>query len=167
MVNQQEFVLTVWNNDNNKPGEIIYQKPMTLPLFGDSINEYQTYKLDEPLAVSGTFYMGWKQNSNTNLNIGFDRNNDASSHIFYNTDGSWTNTFYYGALMIRPMLGQRFSLANINEAKAENNFKIYPNPLSGNVLKLSYDKNINDMYINIFDMMGRLVFRIKTEENWI
>ncbi len=161
MVNQQEFVLTVWNNDNNKPGEIIYQKPMTLPLFGDSINEYQTYKLDEPLAVSGTFYVGWKQNSNTNLNIGFDRNNDASSHIFYNTDGSWTNTFYYGALMIRPMLGQRFSLANINEAKAENNFKIYPNPLSGNVLKLSYDKNINDMYINIFDMMGRLVFQDK------
>ena len=39
------------------------------------------------------------------INLGMDRNNNASEHTFYKVGGGWQQSFIYGALMIRPYLG--------------------------------------------------------------
>ncbi len=156
--NQQNFYLTIWNNVNNKPGDVIYEQALVLPIFEDSINEFHTYKLEEPLFVSGTFYVGWRQTSEYNLNIGFDRNNNASENIFYNTDGAWVNSFYTGALMIRPMLGKSFSMVGMDESIAAIDVQLYPNPNNGNFLNLKYPENMdNNAVVNVFDVTGRLI----------
>lgn len=160
--NQQSFYLTIWNNLNNKPGEIIYEQAMVLPIFEDSINEFHTYKLDEPLYVSGTFYVGWRQTTEHNLNLGFDRNNNSSENIFYNTDGVWVNSFYTGSLMIRPMLGKRFSMVGMDEPNVDLDVQLYPNPNNGNVLYLKYSENMDaNAMVNVFDITGRLIFSEK------
>lgn len=164
--NQQNFYLTVWDNINDKPGNVIYEKPFTLPMFEDSIFMFHTYKLEEPILVSGTFYVGWRQNTAANLNIGFDRNNDASSHIFYNTDGAWNNTLYTGALMIRPMMGKHFSMVNVKEEVFQPELSFYPNPNNGNTLFFRYNQiDLKDAILNIYDLRGRVLYRNNLTEN--
>lgn len=158
--NQQSFWLTVWNDNNGKPGTVLYEKPFTLPIFEDSIFAFHTYKLDEPILVNGTFYVGWRQTTSANLNVGFDRNNNASSHIFYNTDGVWNNSIYKGALMIRPMMGKRFSMVKIDETIAEADFGLYPNPNNGNVLHIKYNEIEHaQAMLSIYDLRGRTIIK--------
>ncbi len=157
--NQQNFYLTIWNNINNKPGNVIYEHPMSLPVFEDSINEFHTYKLEEPIYISGTFYVGWRQTTEYNLNLGFDRNNNSSENIFYNTDGAWVNSFYTGSLMIRPLLGKRFSMVGIDEPNLAIDVQLYPNPNDGNILYLKYSELMdNNAMLSVFDLTGRLIF---------
>lgn len=104
------FYITVWDDNNGHPGNIIYQdSERRKPLF-DGFNRYVRYLLDEPLICSGTIYVGLQQTSADFINLGFDRNNDASSHILYLTGSEWQTTILRGALMLRPAFGHRATL---------------------------------------------------------
>lgn len=106
--NERYFHLAVWGDLNGiPPGDLLYIKENQKPIFGNELFEFQTYYLDEPLPVQGTFYVGWIQQTSNNLNLGFDASNDVSDKIFYNVTGEWVNSSYKGALMIRPLLGKK------------------------------------------------------------
>jgi hypothetical protein len=164
--NVQYFWLTVWNDNNGQPGSVIYEQNNMRPNLGDSLNQFRTYAFDEPIALSGTFYIGWRQTTNDNLNVGFDRNHDASSKIFYNSDGTWSNTIYSGALMMRPMLGKTFSGVNIEE-KHLPMISIYPNPVTGKTFSVTMDENCADYRYKIMDLAGRVVAeeKIRNQNN--
>ncbi len=154
--NTQYFWLTVWNDVGGKPGSVIYEQNSIRPRFGDSLNSFLTYEFNQPIAVAGTFYIGWRQTTDHNLNIGFDRNNNVSNKIFYNSNGVWENPIYSGALMMRPMLGKSFSGVNIEES-AKTEIQIYPNPVTGK----SFSVNLADDYhlytYRILDITGRTI----------
>lgn len=154
--NAQPFWLTVWSDVAGKPGSVIYEKYHTTPTLSDSLNQYLTYQFDQPIALSGTFYIGWRQTTSNNLNLGFDRNNNASSKIFYNSNGTWENTIYSGALMMRPMLGKTFSGVGVEEIGSLN-LKIYPNPITGNNFTVDLSDDYTDYNYQIFDLAGRVV----------
>jgi hypothetical protein len=154
--NVQYFWLTVWNDNNGQPGSIIYEQNSMRPVFGDSLNQYLTYEFNQPVPVTGTFYVGWRQTTADNLNVGFDRNNDASSKIYFNSNGVWENTFYVGALMMRPMLGKKFSGVQIAE-NAKINIAIYPNPNSGTQFTADFTDNYGSLNYKIIDLTGRVV----------
>ena len=67
-----------------------------------------------PVTCSGTIYVGLEQNSTDYINLGFDRNNDASSNILYLTGTSWQTSILRGALMLRPGFGHSATL-DVNE----------------------------------------------------
>lgn len=154
--NVQYFWLSVWNDNGGKPGSVIYEQNSMRPQFGDSLNQYQTYKLNNPILVSGTFYIGWRQTTADNLNLGFDRNNNVSSKIFYNSNGIWENTIYSGALMMRPMLGKSFSGVTISE-NSKIEISIYPNPNSGTQFTADFVDNSGILNYKIIDLTGRVV----------
>ena len=145
--NEQFFTLTVWNDLNGQPGDIIYSEERRKPKFSDSLYQFYRIPLNEPLPVQGTIYVGWIQNTPHNLNVGFDANNDVSQHIFYNTTGTWTRSSYKGALMIRPVLGK----LPINRPDAKSTtielFRIAPNP--------SYDGQIKIKFLNYPNITSR------------
>lgn len=126
--NERYFHLAVWGDLNGIPGDLLYIKENQKPLFGNELFEFQTYYLDEPLPVQGTFYVGWIQQTSNNLNLGFDASNDVSDKIFYNVTGEWVNSSYKGALMIRPLLGKKIGEQPPEKATSANNFLIVPNP---------------------------------------
>ena len=138
--NQQFFTLTVWNDLNGKPGDIIYAKERRKPQFSDSLYQFYRVPLDEPLPVQGTIYVGWIQNTTHNLNVGFDANNDVSHRIFYNTTGTWTRSSYKGALMIRPVLGKSPATQPDSKSSPIELFRLTPNP--------SYDGQISFKFLN-------------------
>lgn len=165
---QKYFYLTIWADNNQKPGNILYQKTGMKPLYEDSLNEFHTYKLDTALYLSGTFYVGWEQLDDSNLNLGYDKNTDAKSNILYNTAGSWLTSSYAGALMIRPVFGKNFSLAGIHESETQQvQFSVYPNPVNGEVLHLSTKESFDhsNIAITIFDIYGKCVLNLPYAES--
>jgi hypothetical protein len=135
--NLQYFTLTVWKSDAiGKPGDIVFEKKGVKAYFTDSLNKYQTISLDTVLFIDNNhfpdrvFFIGWQQTTDDNLNVGFDRYNDASRHIFYNTSGTWLKSTFKGALMIRPIVGLENPVGILQPGSVQNSFEVYPNPTS-------------------------------------
>jgi hypothetical protein len=166
---QKNFNLMVWADDGGKPGKVLYKSKKYLkPLYSDSLNKFYTYILDTAeLLVLGndnlTFYVGWLQQTDNNLNVGWDSTSNAQANILYNIDGSWKNTSFHGALMIRPCLGPSLVKGKHTPFTGDDNhLSVYPNPTHGLFsLELppafaGYD-DPEDYRLTIFNILGEKV----------
>lgn len=160
--NQQNFFLTVWNDRNGKPGDVIYAAEGKRPEFEGALNAFASYPLesDQPLIVGDTFYVGWVQQTGDNLNVGFDRHRDASASIFYNTNNDrWLNSNFQGALMIRPVFGEYTAPTKGNAGSVKDAITLYPNPVSNRVLNFRLNQPLpeiaQDGKVELYDLMGR------------
>ena len=160
--NLQPFYLTVWNNNGNIPGDTLYSCSQIYPAFENGLNQYHTYFLQRPVKVSGTIYVGFVQTTDDNLNLGFDRNTDSHANIFYNSSGTWMNSFMTGSLMIRPVFGMQ-TLAVNDIAKSDFAYRFYPNPLNTEALNIELkpelNKSVSNYTIYIYNMFGNLVYQ--------
>ncbi len=168
-VSNKLFLLTVWNDNNGVPGEIIYQDetffPRT-PIYPTTNNGFHTYYFHENLKVktNGAFYIGWKQFDSQRLNIGFDKNIVNNSNNFYsnNSGGTWNISQIEGSVMMRPV----FSTAMDNELNIaekvinDSEMSLFPNPSSGKINV----KNTSPSYegFDIYTLQG--TFLISTYE---
>ena len=139
--------------------------------YSENLNEFHTYFLDEPVGVNGIFYIGWSQLSNANLNIGYDRYNNAQEHIFSNTQGIWEQSPNQGAILMRPLLGKKFNFSGVNGLElAKAAFYIYPNPVKGNDIFIRhqgqgvYDFQPEDYTIKLFSMLGNIIYEGNYQE---
>ena len=155
--NVAPFTLMVWANDgvcadgSEGPGTVLYEMPAQLPEFADDYLDFVPYYLDEPLPVSGTFYVGFYQDNDVQLNLGFDQNNDASGKFFYRTSAQWFPSFYQGAPMIRPVVGKSFDHSSVPQHAARN-IRMYPNPTNGTVhiQTEDFDSDFDYRITNVF-----------------
>jgi len=150
------FTLKVWDDDNGFPGNELYSSESLLPSQSSDFLDFVSYFLEEPLFVSGTFYVGFYQNHDTQLNLGFDQNSDARGNFFYKTADEWVESFFKGAPMVRPVLGKYF-----NPVSVPNNspitFSVFPNPTSQYVTIKLNDDSFNFDKVMIYDMYGKLL----------
>ena len=156
--NVRSFDLMVWNDNNGKPGEIIYSQEEVMISQGSSINGFYTYILNESVGVNGFFYVGWKQRSETFLNAGFDFNTLHNGRQFYWINGNWTASNAHGSLMIRPVVGAQFKTTSISDLPEveSTRLNIWPNPTK-DFLSIETGDLIfkDDLTISIFDLQGR------------
>ena len=144
------FAITVWDDANGVPGNIIYQDAnKRKPLF-EGFNRYVRYVLEDTVVCSGTIYVGLEQYSPDFINIGFDRNHDASSEIMYLSSTSWQTSILRGALMIRPYFGQKATL-DIIQPQASTSFKVW---VSNGTLSVECDV---PQSIQVYDGLGRRI----------
>jgi hypothetical protein len=105
--------------------------------------------LNRFVTVSGSFYVGWKQNTATVIPVGLDKNTDSGDNIYFNTNGVWEqNTNVRGSLMIRPIFGKGGPNVGLEEEMFGS--KPYPNPNKGNFFLPGAAESIK-----IFDGTGR------------
>lgn len=164
---QRNFYLTIWTGAN-EPSQIVYEEHNVRPEYEGALNKFHVYFLETPLVLSGTFYIGWRQTTNDNLNIGFDRNTNTNHNIFYNVDGQWRNSMYEGSLMIRPVFGDLFNLS-VEPLKGTDKitFTAYPNPVREQHLNFkTSDTSINweNYQLQIFDLPGRSILQTTLNE---
>jgi len=156
--NQKYFKLGIWNDNNGKPGELIYEQLGLRPTFTDKLNKFELFELDEALwPEPGIFYIGWIQTTTDFLHVGFDLNTVNNNKIFYNIAGQWLNTQYEGSLMIRPVFGavyQQPTSVPVEEKKFE--FDVYPNPAK-TFISLNVTDFFENITIKIFNISGQLV----------
>jgi hypothetical protein len=156
---ERRFFLCVWNDNAGKPGDTIYSQLVT-PKYADSLNKFVTYHLTPPVAVTGTFYVGWIQVTNDNLSVGFDRYNNNQKSIFFNTSGNWMNSAFAGSLLIRPVVGKPIPLGVQDEKNHFDRITLYPNPVNGDRIFLKYPvmSHLQTPYrFYIHDQLGRVV----------
>lgn len=152
-----EFNVVLWEDDNGKPGNEIY-KELIEQEYSRDIYGMQHFELQEPQAVQGKIYVGYQTLSSRFLNIGFDQNTDASSHVFYRTASSWQNSFVKGTPMIRPVVGKKYEYTQISEYP-QVYVEVYPNPASD----MLYINSINSIYeVEVYSLNGQL---LKQQQN--
>ena len=146
------FNITVWSNDNGKPGTVLYRdRTSRHPLFG-GLNEFKRYRLESPVVVSGSVFVGFEQGNNHFINLGFDRSFDASEHIYYLTGTAWQQSILSGALMMRPCFGAS-AMVGIEERRMEEGaWTLFPNPASE---WLKVEGMPEGSTIELYDAMGR------------
>ena len=170
--NEKLFNLMVWRDNNGKPGEVMYSQPDQMVAYSDNLLGFHTYMLKEPLQVNGVFYIGWEQQTGDNLNLGYDRYNDAQQDVFYNSTGEWFQSTFHGALMMRPMLGDKFEMIGVDENEVpEGSILPYPNPLDGSRIGFRCSGRYleNDaterLTVSIFGIPGEKVFEGRFESS--
>ncbi|MCF8230423.1 MAG: T9SS type A sorting domain-containing protein [Bacteroidales bacterium] len=152
------FHLAVWRDNNGTPGELIYIKENIKPQFSQSLNRISYYEFDEPVPVNNVFHVGWIQDENKYLNVGFDRFNNAREQLHYYVPGSgWFESIYEGALMIRPVMSDKFITALDEKPSTESSLSIFPNPVKSGILNIRISgMNISFTY-KLFNSYGQLI----------
>jgi hypothetical protein len=170
--NQQYFDIQIWSDNGGVPGSVIYTQTGLRPEFSDNLFEFHTYELDDAVAVNGVFYVGWKQTTKDNLNLGWDYNNKHQDKVFYNTTGDWYNSSFKGSAMIRPILGsEKQAYVGISTNNSAQNIKlsIAPNPIHNNQLHLILtnieNSSKDDLRIRIFNVNGQLIKETNYQDN--
>ncbi|MCU0417242.1 MAG: T9SS type A sorting domain-containing protein [Cytophagaceae bacterium] len=131
--------ITIWNAANME----VYSELLPIQ-YSSTLNGFTRYKLSAIVRLTpGVYTIGYRQNTNEAVHIGYDRNNNFSNKIKINSNGTW---FYYsppgdltGALMIRPIFIKNTQLVtNTPQPSKEMRSMVYPNPIySGGRLYIS------------------------------
>jgi len=167
--NQTFFNLQIWNDIGGKPGQIIHEQMFLRVEYGEGLNGFYIYNLDEPVYIDNTrfpgltFYVGLEQTTTAILNIGFDRNNNTKQNIFYFLGDDWYNTMSDGSLMLRPVFGTT-GVSGVMPGLAGNiPMRIYPNPVSNGILNLQIeDQWLTQSHYQIINLTGSVLLEGRT-----
>jgi hypothetical protein len=179
-ITNKSFSLMIWKSISEPPAnsddnDVLFRRvEIPTAFYSDSINGFVDIVLDTAVALdAGDFYIGWQQNINFMLNIGYDNNykyaqsGGRNPNLFYNLNGYWetVSATITGAPMMRPIVGEPLpkkatSVSQIKSAK--QNIKLYPNP-SGNssVLDIISDKTITQ--VEVYDLSGKLMIKANAD----
>ncbi len=153
------FNLMVWDESGGLPGEIIHEDEISYkPIYTESYTGFIRYVFSEPVAVSGPFFVGWRQDKEYLLNVGLDRNNRPDPQVMYYNMGNWEASNAPGVIMFRPFLYDETT--GIRDVPGQSReLGIYPNPASDRIwFDVPPDAEGQKLLIHIFDSSGRLVF---------
>ncbi len=153
-----DFNLTVWNDNNGKPGDEIY-KSLIQQEFNNNLYGFQRFYMDEPIRVSGKIYIGYQTTGGKFLNVGFDQNNNNSQHVFWRANGDWSGSFLAGTPMLRPVLGREFERTSISEKVTDLNARIYPNPAKEQLyIELLQEMQHENITMIIYSVTGQKIY---------
>ncbi|MHC2993745.1 hypothetical protein OB13_19980 [Pontibacter sp. HJ8] len=155
MLRNTSITFKIWANENEIPGRTLHEQVFQVQ-YTEELNTFYEVELTAPVAVEGSFFMGWSQPGTTFLNIGFDRNERATGRrfLFSSVNGWLEDTSVEGAVMMRPvMTGQALGLEDI---PLDERVQVYPNPSTGTL----YFKG-DYRHFTVYDVTGRAVFNQK------
>jgi hypothetical protein len=171
--NDRFFHIGVWNDNNGKPGSLIFSMDNRKPNLAE-LNQFTTYIFPpEKLVRLGiyNYYISITQTTFDNLNIGFDRNTNSRSKTFYSTDGTWSPSPFDGSLMIRPLLGRTLVEPEPTVKSQPEKLEIFPNPpINLDVINLTLPSSASSpqywqyMTTRVYDLSGRLLFKAPFNE---
>ncbi len=164
-VSNELFLVTVWGDNNGKPGAVLYQDEFFFPRqpqYHYDRNLFTTYYFADTMKVevSGTFYVGWRQFGADRLNVGLDANIVNNDKTFYSIDGeaSWIQSQIPGTVMMRPIYSTGMDVfLGIQEdaVAAKPSIVVYPNPTNG-IVSIKVDQSAYQG-VEVFDLQGRLI----------
>jgi hypothetical protein len=135
--------ISVWDDANGRPATTArVSKIATIPAAANIPASWQYYQIDfdQPVPVSGIFYVGFSQPSTSAgrfLPYGVDYNSSFPAQHLLRRDnaGVWDTTNFTsgrGALMMRPVMTNNVATAT-SAGRAAAAYSLYPNPAHGTV----------------------------------
>lgn len=147
-----EFELMVWDEKEDNP--IFVSEGYFNPVYTNG-NEFLRFELDRPVAVDGTFHIGFRQLNADKIYIGFDVNNVNNELLYYKIGDTWYTSAQAGSLMMRPDFGKTPEVSGLvatSLQKSELNF--FPNPANSSIRLLNSSET---QLVRIFSSTGVLV----------
>ena len=161
-VSQKLFLLTIWDNDNGQPGNVLYEDDAfspRQPIYVNGNNNYQTYYFADTVKVpvGTTFFVGWRQLDPDRLNLGLDRNIDNHTTIRYSVDGgnNWYTAPFSGSAMLRPIFSTLIDATLQTNEIEDKELTIYPNPTDGK-LTIAFQDGLKAP-LNVYNQLGELM----------
>jgi hypothetical protein len=158
--NEDYFYLTVW--ESLEPEVILYEELVQVSTPAD-VSGFISFDLDELVIVSNTFFVGFTQTSDKNLNIGFDLSFSPQESLFYDAGNGWYPSVFEGSLMIRPVFAKYEGDIEPTIAIGEDEVRIYPNPLKSGDLNVTVADGQN-YSVYIYSLLGKLVYSTQFQE---
>ncbi len=164
-VSEKLFLLTVWDDDNGFPGNVLYEDDVfspRSPMYYEGENNFVPYYFMDTakIPVGTSFFVGWRQLDPERLNLGFDRNIDHSDDILYSVNGgaSWFESPFEGSALIRPIFSTGMDAElGVTEASVQAVSPIvYPNPTS-DLLHVKVPEAYSNCAKLLMDGYGRIV----------
>jgi hypothetical protein len=98
--------------------------------------------------------VGFEQQGNVQLNIGFDQNTDSREFFSFKTQNIWNISAYKGTPMIRPLFGDTYYA--VPENAPISGITVFPNPTNGELRITNYELGIGSLSeIEVFDIYGK------------
>lgn len=134
-IEDNQFSIVIFENNNNLPGNLIYESDSLYTPRYTSTNFLLPYQLDIPSGVwvTGPVFVGIRQVTNVRLPIGFDVNTPKRGKIYFgtNTPTGLYESFQEGNLMMRPYLRYQPKDLKLPDTEPQKiAVEIYPNPAS-------------------------------------
>jgi len=159
--NQRAFEIMVWADDNGKPGILLGSSDGPIAAPSGNINGFITFLFARPVRVTDYFWIGWRQASETFLNIGLDLNTAPAGRHYFHLSGEWQESQAPGIIMIRPVMkGSGSPTSSGNGTLLNNMFSLYPNPTGGLVTLIPSDEAPDDFIIDVISSSGDRVLSI-------
>lgn len=155
------FTLCVWGDRNDMPGELLYSQNVS-QTDEPGIYDFQLFYLDQPVAVSGNFYIGYELQGRDFLNIGFDQNSNHSGEIRYFSGNKWHSSFLCGTPMIRPFVGDGWNPlpSGASGYGTAETLELYPNPAHSTLhIRLPASMTAGDATMEVVSLSGQLLYR--------
>lgn len=166
-VSDKLFLLTVWDDQNGEPGDVLYEDDVfnpRNPIYSQGKNQYLSYYFIDTMKipVGNSFFIGWRQLDAERLNLGFDRNIDHSDEIFYSVNGgvSWLVSPFSGSAMVRPIFSTEMdaSLGLFESQTKPVDITLFPNPAS-EVVYIRSSLGFLSIEKSLLDAAGRELMR--------
>jgi hypothetical protein len=159
------FQLCVWKDKAGKPGERLFISPeIYYPGTSPNIPVFKRFVInsEEDLIITDTtVFVGWQQETEEFLNLGYDLSRNNLSRVYINVGGNWFSpgsSMIPGTMMIRAVFGSKdVVVSNPEIPEAASDVVLYPNPVSG-ILHIRSDETLVKR-ISIFDISGRLIIQ--------
>ncbi len=164
--NQRGFDIKVWADNNGVPGALLgtTEGPVAAP--GIDNNGFVTYYFEHPIRVSGYFWIGWQQLSETFLNAGLDLNTPHENRQYFCLNGIWQPSQAPGIIMMRAVMSCNGSTTSTGYETLFNDlFRLYPNPTSGEMTLEASDLAPDDYRISIYNLTGTCILSLPRTEN--
>ena len=171
-VSDKLFLVTVWEDDNGNPGNVLYEDDVfspRSPVYSNAENVFVPYYFTDTVKIAAetSFFVGWRQLDPERLNLGLDRNIDNSDEIFYSVDGgvSWLISPFQGSAMLRPIFSTSMdvSLGIENSPLLEENLVIYPNPTNDYVTIKLPSSRVDSQKL-LLDSFGRVLKKTRSDK---
>lgn len=142
-VSRQRFDFQVYSDIaiNGGTDELVYEQSFVVGDIYESVDNrgFYTIRLEQPIELqAGKFYVGWRQDKEYNLTLGWDKNNGylynadvMNPNIYFNIGDGWiqnNNSKLIGAPMIRPIVGKKDPWTTDVQDVSVGDYRIYPNP---------------------------------------
>lgn len=148
--------IMVWESLEGDP--IYVSEQLVEPSYTDG-NRFLRIKLEEPVPVKDRFFIGFRQIEATKIYVGFDVNTNASNFIHYEINGTWYESSFAGALLMRPHFSDQDLLGTpeISVKPKASPLRLFPNPTQNRVNIALPDQTIQTAYV--LDLYGRLILQ--------
>lgn len=135
----QAFKYTVWGvGSNGMPGQVLYQQTDTVRYIKTGYKGLPRYAFSTPKVLTqGTYFFGFQQLDAAGISVGYDRNFDFGSSVYFDSGLGWQQSQFHGSLMIHPVFknwdGTPVGIEEYNTGPGALISTVFPNPASNEV----------------------------------